>query len=289
MKSTVIAVLMCVLGIGLALAATETKPATTTEPEVTVYREVGGQQLHLYISHPEKTEPPKPAPAILLFHGGGWVWGKAQWTNAAAKRYAELGMVAISVEYRLTNENVTPVDALTDTRAAFHWVRQHADKLNIDPNRVAGYGVSAGGHLVTAAATVPDEQMKGEVSSRPDLLLLWSPALDVVNDGWFRKLLRGKADPADYSPAGLAGKGTPPTCIVHGDKDTLTPLKGVLQFAKRVRESGGTCELNIYENVGHLLTRNLDNQEDDFDPDPEKRADGIEKLNQFLRKQGYIE
>jgi len=119
--------------------------------------------------------------------------------------------------------------------------------------------------------------------------LLWSPALDVVHDGWFRKLLQGKGDPAEYSPAELAGKGTPPTCIVHGEKDTLTPLKGVLQFAKRVRESGGTCELNIYENVGHLLTRNLKDQEDNFDPDPEKRADGIEKLNQFLRNQGYIE
>ena len=227
-------------------------------------------------------------PAILLFHGGGWAWGVAAWTDPAARRFAELGMVAVSVEYRLSNDTITPIDALDDTRAAFCWVRQHADELHIDPSRVAGYGVSAGGQLVTAAATAAFEPKDGEVRSRPDLLLLWSPALDVLHDGWFRKLLQGKADPAGYSPAQLAGAGTPPTCIVHGRKDTLTPLVGIQQYCDRLIKSGGTCELNIYEDVGHLLTRNLENQEDDFDPDPEKRADGIKKLEQFLRKHGYI-
>ena len=42
------------------------------------------------------------------------------------------------------------------------------------------------------------------------------------------------------------------------------------------------CELNVYEGVGHLLTRNLANQESDFDPDPEARADGIARHLRFL-------
>lgn len=289
MKFSAIALLMCALTVGPVMAEAGTVPAKQNDPHVIVYREVGGQPLHMHVFQPERNDASEPVAAILLFHGGGWMWGKVDWTDAAACRFAELGMVAISIEYRLSNDQLTPVDALADTRAAFRWARKHATDLNIDPDRIAGYGVSAGGHLVAAAATITDrKETDHELRATPDLLLLWSPALDVANDGWFRKLMKGNGTPSDYSPAEHAGTGTPPTCIVHGRKDTLTPLAGVMKYAKRVKKSGGICQLNIYENVGHLLTRNLENQEDDFDPDPEKRADGIEKLNRFLRQQGYI-
>ena len=289
MKFPTIALLMCTLTVGPVMAEAGPVQAKQNDPDVIVYREAGGQKLHMHIVMPEPDDASEPAAAILLFHGGGWMWGDVAWTDPAARRYAQLGMVAISVEYRLSNDQLTPVDALEDTRAAFRWARKHAPELNIAPDRIAGYGVSAGGHLVAAAATVPDPNPAGhEPRSAPDLLLLWSPALDVANDGWFCRLLKGNGSPSDYSPAEHAGTGTPPTCIVHGEKDTLTPLDGVRKYAERVRKNGGICQLNIYEDVGHLLTRNLKNQEDDFDPDPEKRADGIKKLNQFLRKQGYI-
>lgn len=289
MKFSTIAVLMCTLIICPGMAKPDKTKTAPDEADVIVYREAGGQKLHMHIFQPERNDASEPASAILLFHGGGWMWGDVAWTDPAAHRFAQLGMVAISVEYRLSNDQLTPVDALADTRAAFRWTRKHATELNIDPDRIAGYGVSAGGHLVAAAATITDrEETDHELRATPDLLLLWSPALDVANDGWFRKLIKGNGTPSDYSPAEHAGAGTPPTCIVHGEKDTLTPLAGVMKYAKRVKKSGGICQLNIYEDVGHLLTRNLENQEDDFDPDPEKRADGIEKLNRFLWQQGYI-
>lgn len=46
---------------------------------------------------------------------------------------------------------------------------------------------------------------------------------------------------------------------------------------------GATCDLNVYANVGHLLTRNLANQEGNFDPDPVAREDGIAKQLAFLQ------
>ena len=155
---------------------------------------------------------------MLLFHGGGWVVGSAEWTFPSARHFTALGIVTVAVEYRLSKDTVTPIDALSDTRAAFRWVRENAKKLNIDPDRVEGYGVSAGGHLV-AAATIkcPSDKLNG-TNSAPDLLLLWSPTLDVANDGWFRKLLQGKASASDSSPAAQAGAGTPSTCIVQGGK-----------------------------------------------------------------------
>lgn len=74
-----------------------------------------------------------------------------------------------------------------------------------------------------------------------------------------------------------------PTVIVHGERDSLTPLSGARRFCERIREGGGRCELNVYPGVGHLLTRNLANQESDFDPDPAARDDGNAKQIEFIR------
>jgi acetyl esterase len=289
MKPMLTAVFFALLMASPANALTPENHTSVQQPTAYVYRELNGRALKLYVFTPEVKKTDTPVAAMLLFHGGGWVAGDAEWTFPAARRFAALGMVTVAVEYRLSTDTVTPIDALDDTRAAFRWIRQHSKELNIDPHRVAGYGVSAGGQLVAAAATIkcPGDKLN-DTNSAPDLLLLWSPALDVENDGWFRRLLRGKSGASDFSPAAQAGAGTPPTCIVHGDKDTLTPLSGTRKFCDRVTQAGGICELNVYKGVGHLLTRNLKNQEDDFDPDPVKREDGVLRLEQFLRKRGYF-
>jgi acetyl esterase/lipase len=258
-------------------------------PRSYVYREVDGQKLNAYMFPPQGVKKGKPTAAILCFHGGGWVAGSAEWTAKEAKRFAALGLMAVTIDYRLSQGKITPIEALDDTRAAFRWVRRHAAELNIDPKRVAGYGVSAGGQLVAAAATLdlPGDGID-DASSRPDLLLLWSPALDVAADGWFVKLLQGRASAAAYSPLQHAGASTPPSCIVNGDKDTLTPLAKAERFRDRVVQAGGICELHVYPGVGHLLTRNLANQEDNFDPDPKFKANGIAQLERFLRERGYL-
>lgn len=215
--------------------------------------------------------------------------GSPEWTFAAARRFAARGMVAIPIEYRLSEGDVTPIEALADVCAAFRWAREQAADLNLDPGRVAGYGVSAGGHLVTSAATVgcPAEGSPA-VRSEPDALLLWSPALDMARDGWFERKLQNRARAEEYSPLEHVRPTTPPTSIVQGGEDTLTPLSGAERFCGRLTAAGGTCELNVYKGVGHLLTRNLADQENDFDPDPEAVADGIAQHLRFLGKLGFI-
>ncbi len=262
---------------------------TAQQPRSYVYRETDGQKLNAYVFSPQGENSGKPRAAVLLFHGGGWIAGSADWTFDAARRFASQGLLAVAVDYRLSEGKITPIEALDDTRAAFRWVRRHAVELNIDPKRVAGYGVSAGGHLVAAAATIdlPGDGID-DTSSKPDLLLLWSPALDIAADGWFVRLLQGRASASAYSPLEHAGASTPPTCIVNGDKDTLTPLSKAERFRKRVVRAGGICELHVYPGVGHLLTRNLKDQEDNFDPDPDFRADGKAQFERFLKERGYL-
>jgi len=249
-----------------------------------VYRAVDGTALKAYVFTPTQAPRNGRAPAILLFHGGGWSAGAPDWTFASARRYAELGLVAVSVQYRLSNENVTPVDALSDVCGALNWVRGRAAALGVDPHRVAASGVSAGGHLAAAAATIGCGNAEGEYGNGgPDALVLWSPALDVSGDGYFRRLLRGRAAVEAYSPVEHVRARMPPVHIVHGERDTLTPVSGARRFCARVMAGGGHCELVVYPGVGHLLTRHLANQESDFDPDPVARDDGNARQLAFLK------
>src|SRR5512134_396323 len=143
-------------------------------PQAYTYREVAGRELKAHVYLPGTRGENRPA--VLLFHGGGWRIGEPAWLFERAREFAEKGLVAISIEYRLSNDALSPADAVEDACAAFAWAREKADMFGADRRRVAGYGVSAGGHLVAAAATLPS--VKGRpigADERPNALLLFSP------------------------------------------------------------------------------------------------------------------
>lgn len=81
---------------------------------------------------------------------------------------------------------------------------------------------------------------------------------------------------------------TPPTSIVLGREDTLTPPEGASQYCDALLGFGVLCELHVHEGLGHLLTRNLEKQESDFDPAAAAEADGIARHRQFLQQLGFI-
>jgi acetyl esterase len=117
------------------------------QPSVRTYKAVGGTELKAHIFVPEAAVAGKLRAAIVLLHGGGWTAGSPEWMYGDAQRYAGLGMVAIAGEYRLSDQkNITPLEAMGDVRDLMRWVRQNAADLAIDPQRIAIYGVSAGGH-----------------------------------------------------------------------------------------------------------------------------------------------
>lgn len=246
------------------------------------------QAYKIYVFEP--ADAARSGSAVITVHGGGWRWGKAEWTFNAAEMFANAGMLAVAVDYRLSNNDVTPVEALEDVCETLVWVRERAEKLSVNPHKIAAYGVSAGGHLSALAATKGCGNELGSLSNGgPDLLLLWSPALDVERDGWFKKLLLGKSSAADNSPIATLTGAMPPVSVVQGELDSLTPMSGAAEFCEKVEAVNGICELNLYEGVGHLLTRNLENQESDFDPDPKFVKDGRKKLMSFLEQRGFID
>lgn len=247
---------------------------------MTPYRVVGGDTLSAHIFAARRTDS-TPRAAVILLHGGGWSDGNPEWVYAAAREFARAGLVAIALEYRLSDSTHTPIEALEDVCAGIVWARAHSDSLGFARERVAGYGVSAGGHL--AAATVTVGCPFAALNRGFDALALLSPALDVERDAHFDRLLRGRATATALSPIAQATTSMPPTIIVQGDRDTLTPLAGAQRFCLAITMTRGQCELRVYSELGHLLTRNLAEQEMRFDPDPVARADGLARQIAFVR------
>ena len=92
------------------------------------------------------------SPAMVFFHGGGWVLNFVDIYDAAMHRLAnQSGSVIISVNYQKAPEHPFPVP-FDDCYATLLWVKSHASELNIDPNRVGVGGDSAGGNLAAAVA-----------------------------------------------------------------------------------------------------------------------------------------
>lgn len=88
-----------------------------------------------------------PLPALMFYHGGGWVQGGiATHDNLCRILAAKSGAVVISVEYRLAPENPFPA-GVNDAYGALKWAHSSAELLNIEPRKIAVAGDSAGGNL----------------------------------------------------------------------------------------------------------------------------------------------
>ena len=100
----------------------------------------------------EAEQRTRPNGALVWIHGGGMVMGAAQQARPLCSRLAaELGIVVISVDYRLAPEHPFPA-ALDDCYAALEWIHRHAEALGIDTAKVAIGGDSAGGGLAACLA-----------------------------------------------------------------------------------------------------------------------------------------
>lgn len=245
------------------------------------YRNVDGRSLGALVYSSTAGSALARHPAVLLFHGGGWTVGEPAWPEDAARKFAAWGMTAISIEYRLADERATPADALDDACAAFAWIRQHAAAFHVDAQRVVGYGVSAGGQLVTMAA------MRCK-SDAPKVLLLVSPMLDLSASDYFSGLLRGRGDRLAHSPIHHIDASTPPTLIIQGEQDSITPTDAARRFCAAMRAANRTCELALYPKLGHVLSRDLQDQESGEDIDEPALKDSEERMQQFLRAHGIL-
>lgn len=273
----------------LALAAFLLTPITrclaaqapTPKPtEKRVYKEIGDTRLELWIWKPAGWKPTDHRSAIVFYHGGGWRNGSPTAFARQSEKLAERGMVAFSVQYRLTSQaGVTIVDCVKDAKSAFRWVRAHADELGIDPEKIAAGGGSAGGHLAAALATldaINDDHDDTKVRTQPAALVLFNPALRLASPREKDATASAPAR-ASVSPYEHLKRGHPPTIIFHGEEDTTVPISSVRDYAAKAERLGADCKVIGFPGAAHSF----------FNREPHV-WDTLKQAEAFLEKQALL-
>jgi acetyl esterase len=271
MRTMMIGLLMLVPhGLGLGAepsparsAAKRTGEAELQQAQVESYRQIGEVDLKMYIFQPSPPAPTARRAAIVFFFGGGWNSGSPAQFAPHAAHLAKRGMVAMVADYRVASRHgVKAVACVEDAKAAVAWIRSHADRLGIDPLRVAAAGGSAGGHLAAATATLAGYQEASipPALTIPNALVLFNPALvlapvpsepTISRDRMADLAARLGDEPIRLSPYHHVRSGQPPTIIFHGRADATVPYRTAELFTEAMVRAGNRCELVGFEGKDH--------------------------------------
>jgi acetyl esterase/lipase len=238
-------------------------PPEMSGARVETFRSIDDVDLRVWIFDPDGHDASQSRAAVVFFFGGGFRAGTPAQFQNQARYLASRGMVAIAADYRVFNRNGTTIGvAVNDAKASIRWVRRHAGRLGVDPNRIAAAGGSAGGHLAASTALLPEFDSPSDdadIRSTPDALALFnpvvitaavpgSPDIDPLGDS---AELRGEASRESLSPYHHVGPGSPPTIIFHGTDDSTAPYSHVELFTGAMRAADNQCELVGYEGEDH--------------------------------------
>lgn len=249
-------------GVPLSLSAYFSGPSSTSEhpSETVIYAHPNGEKLKLDVWQPSGQDGEGPGatqgqPAVIVVHGGGWHAGSRsefpQWDSWLASK----GYVVFDIDYRL----VPPPrwqDAPNDVRCALAWVKENSDRYNVDPERVALMGRSAGAQLSLLAAYTegtptpsPGCEAHQVRNTGVAAVVAFYPPTDLVRLSTLGYLsgmghyLGGSpgAFPGRYrlsSPVDHVRPSDPPTLLVHGGDDQIVPSGQSELLAKRLRQAG---------------------------------------------------
>ncbi len=137
--------------------------SNVSEKRNLTYAKIDQRSLHLDAFLPKGK---KVTPAVLLIHGGGWRSGNRSQHIPLAQHLAAKGIASFTVEYRLSTEAFYPA-AVFDVKSAVRWLKANAKKFNIDTNKIAILGFSAGGQLASLVGLTPGlKKLEGDIGSK---------------------------------------------------------------------------------------------------------------------------
>jgi len=211
---------------------------------------------------------PVPAPALVYFHGGGWVLCNLDTHDTLCRAIARrAGAVVVAVDYRLAPEHRFPA-AVVDSDAATRWVAANAERLGIDRRRIAVGGDSAGGNLATVIARRfrdnggPVLALQVLVYPVTNLAAFDTPSYSEFAEGcfmtrtqmeWFRDCYLAKPEDGqdpDASPLLTADlRGLPPALVITGECDVLRDEGEA--YARRLAEAGIAVTCTRYAGMIH--------------------------------------
>lgn len=238
------------------------------------------QKMDIYL-------PPEgngPFPVICVFHGGAWLFGdKRDAQQIPMLRGLNKGYAVACVNYRLSGESIFP-SQIFDCKAAIRFVRKNATKYLLNGDKIAAWGPSAGGHLVSLLGTsagvekLEDLTMgNSEVNSIVQAVVDWCGPTDnfIKMDEQFKKSGLGIPDHSEpnspeskllgkhilevpdlvrfASPKTYANKNIPPFLIQHGSLDQVVPVEQSINFSSELIKEAGieNVHLEIVDGLHH--------------------------------------
>lgn len=267
---------MLLFGVASVFALTggvqepKNKPESASPADFRVEREVDYLGAHrrekadLYF--PTNATPAKKLPAVILIHGGGWSGGKRDAAREInfGSTLARHGYVAMSIDYLLSDRKqaVWPTN-LWDCKTAVRWLRQNADRLGVDPHRIAVMGGSAGGHLAAMVAlTTPGDGLDpaapfGDVSCAVRCAIDFYGIADLPSYHDVTMLGRTFAEAPDLyrlaSPISYVRSNSVPILICHGTADATVSVKQSELFAQTLNQAGVPHHLEIIPGAAHTF------------------------------------
>jgi acetyl esterase/lipase len=225
---------------------------------------LNGGQLNLRIYRPHIGDG--PFPAIVYFHGGGWVIGSSSVYDASARSLAEqTGAVVVSVDYRRGPEARFPT-AHKDAFAAYKWVLANTSFLKIDANRVAVAGEDAGGNLACNVSIMARDS--GAIMPKHQLLIYPITQADMTTPSYqqyasaqplnaaqmsyfFNNYLSNSTQRTDtrITLVNANLSNLPATTIINGDLDPLRD--DGLMLEDKLRAAGVPVARKLYDGVTH--------------------------------------
>jgi acetyl esterase len=208
-----------------------------------------------------------PAPALIYFHGGGWVLGDLESHDHVCRALANsASCVVLSVDYRLAPEHKFPA-AVDDSYAATQWIAEHAGELGVDPSRIAVGGDSAGGNLAAVVSQLARDRGGPYIVYQ---LLIYPgtdmqmnlPSIDENADGplltkaamlWFvDHYLNGVGDRINPLASPLLAsnlQGLPPAMIITAECDPLRDEGEA--YGLRLEDAGVRVDVQRYDGMPH--------------------------------------
>jgi acetyl esterase/lipase len=235
--------------------------------ERTVPGPVGDPDISLLILRPAAGSGPWPG--LYNIHGGGMVMGDNRTgVEELARWVGELGIVVVSVEYRLAPEHPHPAP-VEDCYAGLVWTAEHAEEIGVDPSRLAIIGGSAGGGLAGGTALLArdrggpalthqilmcpmlDDRCETPSSQELDREGVWDRNDNLV--GWTALLgdARGGPDVSPYAAPARAQDlaGLPASYIDVGSVETFRDE--AIDYAVRLSRAGVSVELHMWAGGFH--------------------------------------
>jgi len=249
-------------------AIPQTDPGAVTVEENIPYASVKGSELRLDIYEPASDRGTDAHPAALLIHGGAWTAFDKSTMRGMGQFLARNGFVAFSVDYRLFDgkNNRWPAQ-LDDVQLAVRWVRAHASKYNLNPDRIGAFGHSAGAQLAALLGMQDTRDSSNpalaEYSSKVQAVVEVSGPTDFTvrdnpeDDVFLASFLGGdyKTRPEvwrDASPAFHVEKKNAAFLIVHGTKDNDVPISQAQELFDKLHAAGVPAKL-VKVDDGHTF------------------------------------